>query len=92
MSDAPWLFLSVPVPGGAYTRFQEVSLCMSQRHDTRPWTCRQLCMQSVYADHYRGMGRQAAIMIFNLAGFWGIGVPCGYVFTFILNKGIVGLW
>lgn len=43
--------------------------------------------KSVYADHYRGMGRQAAIMIFNLVGFWGTGIPCGYVFTFILNKG-----
>ena len=40
----------------------------------------------------RGMGRQSAIMIFNLAGFWGTGVPCGYVFTFLLHKGIVGLW
>ncbi|KAK9795927.1 hypothetical protein WJX73_005380 [Symbiochloris irregularis] len=40
----------------------------------------------------RGMGRQSAIMIFNLAGFWGTGVPCGYIFTFKLHRGIVGLW
>ena len=38
------------------------------------------------------MGKQSWIMLFNLAGFWGTGVPLGYTFTFTLKHGIVGLW
>lgn len=38
------------------------------------------------------MGRQAQLMLFNLTGFWAVGVTTGYVLTFRFNWGLSGLW
>lgn len=40
----------------------------------------------------RGIGRQAQLAAFNLAGFWGTGVPVGYFLCFHMGWGLRGLW
>ena len=41
---------------------------------------------------HRGMGRQAQLMLFNLTGFWAVGVTTGYFLTFRFGWGLPGLW
>jgi MATE family multidrug resistance protein len=40
----------------------------------------------------RGLGNTRTPMITNLAGHWFLGLPVGYVLTFLFGWGVVGLW
>ena len=41
---------------------------------------------------YRGMGRQAQLVLCNIVGFWIVGVATGYSLAFTAKLGVVGLW
>ncbi|GIL79039.1 hypothetical protein Vretimale_55 [Volvox reticuliferus] len=40
----------------------------------------------------RGMGRQQQLMLYNLVGFWIMGVAFGWWLTFKARLGLMGLW
>jgi MATE family multidrug resistance protein len=40
----------------------------------------------------RGLGRQAQLMLLNVACFWCVGVPAGWYLTFKAGWGLEGLW
>lgn len=40
----------------------------------------------------RGLGNTRTPMLANLAGHWFLGLPAGYLLTFSLGWGVVGLW
>eukprot|EP01023_Acetabularia_acetabulum_P007649 TRINITY_DN13364_c1_g1_i4.p2 TRINITY_DN13364_c1_g1~~TRINITY_DN13364_c1_g1_i4.p2 ORF type:complete len:163 (-),score=41.92 TRINITY_DN13364_c1_g1_i4:23-511(-) len=40
----------------------------------------------------RGCGRQLQLFVFNIAGFWGCGVPMEILLCFVLGFGLQGIW
>lgn len=40
----------------------------------------------------RGAGKQVNIMLYNLVGFWGVGMTSGAALTFGTRWGLQGLW
>jgi MATE family multidrug resistance protein len=49
-------------------------------------------MQAVATGVLRGLGDTRTPMISNLMGHWFLGLPLGYVLTFVMGWGVVGLW
>lgn len=49
-------------------------------------------LQTLATGALRGMGRTMTPMVWNLAGYWGVGFPLGCWLCFGLKWGIVGLW
>lgn len=47
-----------------------------------------VCVQGVL----RGAGKQARVLLYNLAGFWGVGVASGVLMTFGFGWGLRGIW
>lgn len=54
----------------------------------------QLCdgLQTVATGALRGLGNTRTPMVWNLLGYWVIGLPLGYWLCFGLGWGAVGLW
>jgi len=54
----------------------------------------QLCdgLQTVATGALRGLGNTRTPMIWNLVGYWAIGLPLGYWLCFVRHWGAVGLW
>lgn len=50
------------------------------------WWC--LCVQGAL----RGAGKQARVLLYNLTGFWGVGVASGALMVFGFGWGLRGLW
>ena len=48
--------------------------------------------QVVMTGALRGVGNTRSPMLVNLAGYWGIGLPIGYLLCFPLHFGVQGLW
>jgi len=48
--------------------------------------------QGVASGTMRGMGFQKVAAKLNLAGFWVVGIPLGYVFCFKVGLGLPGIW
>jgi MATE family multidrug resistance protein len=40
----------------------------------------------------RGMGRPDAAALVNLVGYYGVALPCAYVFGFVWGHGLIGIW
>lgn len=49
-------------------------------------------VQAVGLGVLRGLGDTKVPMIINLVGYWGIGLPAGFVLAFPLGLGATGLW
>ncbi len=49
-------------------------------------------LQAVAIGALRGLGDTRTPMFANLAGYWALGLPLGYVLCFPLGLGAVGLW
>jgi MATE family multidrug resistance protein len=49
-------------------------------------------VQTVAIGALRGAGNTRTPMIVNLVGYWGVGLPAGYLLCFNEHLGIVGLW
>jgi multidrug resistance protein, MATE family len=49
-------------------------------------------LQTVAIGALRGLGNTRTPMIWNLIGYWVIGLPIGYWLCFVLRWGAVGLW
>ncbi len=49
-------------------------------------------VQAVGAGVLRGAGETRFTFLANIAGHWGLGLPCVLLFTFGLGLGVVGLW
>lgn len=41
---------------------------------------------------FRGLGRQASLMWFNIIGFWAVGFTTGYTLAFKVKLGLTGIW
>lgn len=54
----------------------------------------QLCdgLQAVTTGALRGLGNTRTPLIWNLVGYWVIGLPVGYWLCFVQGWGAVGLW
>lgn len=49
-------------------------------------------IQTVVTGALRGLGQTRIPMLVNLAGYWFIGLPAGYVLCFHYGFGVYGLW
>lgn len=49
-------------------------------------------IQTVVTGALRGLGQTRIPMLANLAGYWAIGLPAGYVLCFHYGFGVYGLW
>lgn len=49
-------------------------------------------VQAVGLGVLRGLGDTKIPMIINLVGFWGIGLPTGFLLAFHFDQGATGLW
>jgi MATE family multidrug resistance protein len=75
-----------------YTHDQEViSLCIKL---LRVAAVFQLFdgLQAVATGALRGAGNTRTAMVWNLAGYWGIGLPVGCWLCFVIGWGVTGLW
>lgn len=52
----------------------------------------QLCFSLHSLLAYRGLGRQASLMWFNILGFWVVGFTSGWALTFKAGLGLSGIW
>ena len=51
-----------------------------------------VCLMMSLTSTISGQGRPTIIAVLSAICTWGVSVPCSYVFTFPLKKGILGLW
>lgn len=49
-------------------------------------------LQGVATGVLRGLGDTRSPMLWNLGAHWFVGLPLGYVLTFVLGFGVIGLW
>lgn len=49
-------------------------------------------LQAVAGGCLRGLGDTRAALIANLAAYWALGIPLGYLLAFPLGTGLAGLW
>ena len=49
-------------------------------------------IQVVGSGVMRGMGRTRPAAVFNLAGYYGLALPLGWVLAFPVGMGLPGLW
>jgi MATE family multidrug resistance protein len=49
-------------------------------------------LQAVATGALRGAGSTRTAMVWNLVGYWAIGLPVGYWLCFVRGWGVVGLW
>ena len=49
-------------------------------------------LQTVATGALRGAGSTRTAMVWNLLGYWGIGLPVGWWLCFVMGWGVVGLW
>jgi MATE family multidrug resistance protein len=49
-------------------------------------------IQTVSTGALRGLGKTRSPMVASLVGYWGLGLPLGFVLCFALKWGIYGIW
>ncbi|MDR3622615.1 MAG: MATE family efflux transporter [Paludisphaera borealis] len=49
-------------------------------------------LQGVSTGTMRGAGDTRTPVVCNLAAYWGVGLPLGYLLTFTAGHGVIGLW
>lgn len=49
-------------------------------------------IQTVCTGALRGLGETRAAMYANLLGYWGMGLPLGFILCFVLKWGVYGMW
>jgi multidrug resistance protein, MATE family len=49
-------------------------------------------VQVVATGALRGLGETRRPMIWNLVGYWGLGLPIGWALAFVAGWGVVGVW
>jgi MATE family multidrug resistance protein len=49
-------------------------------------------VQVIATGALRGLGETRRPMIWNLVGYWGLGLPVGWLLAFVAGWGVVGIW
>eukprot|EP00980_Cylindrotheca_fusiformis_P006045 scaffold1301_cov128-Cylindrotheca_fusiformis.AAC.8 len=49
-------------------------------------------IQATMAGIFRGLGRQAFVLMLNILGFWVFAVSLGAILTFVADIGVFGFW
>jgi MATE family multidrug resistance protein len=78
--------------GGIFTDNTEVALLVSQL--TIPFILYQIGdgMQCTYSNALRGITDVKPVMLFAFIAYFMISLPSGYIFGFILDFGLPGVW
>ena len=50
------------------------------------------CVQIIATGALRGLGNTRTPMVWNLLGYWFIGLPLGYWLCFVKGWGVIGIW
>ena len=78
--------------GGIFTDSEAVSMMVA--HLIIPFVMYQFGdgLQINYANALRGIADVRPLMIFSFISFFIISLPAGYIFGFIFNWGLIGIW